>query len=219
MKILVVDDHALMREALRGVLKELMYDATVLEAIDCGQALRLIEAHPESRFHPLQQALDGKLRRIDRHQAGVSLGQIQQGTEQLIHSCDGGFDARDQTGALDGAHPAAQLADEEIESVQWLTEIMTRRCEKSRLGEVGQFELPAFLLYLGEQVGVLNCQHGLNGEGLQQIDGVLGEFAGRLSPHDQYADDNFGADERHHQQRAIARTKQNPPGGRSSRLI
>jgi DNA-binding NarL/FixJ family response regulator len=47
MKILVVDDHALIREALRGVLKELKNDATVLEATDCGQALRLIEAHPD----------------------------------------------------------------------------------------------------------------------------------------------------------------------------
>jgi DNA-binding NarL/FixJ family response regulator len=47
MKILVVDDHALIREALRAVLKELMYDATVLEATDCGQALQLIETHPD----------------------------------------------------------------------------------------------------------------------------------------------------------------------------
>ena len=40
MKILVVDDHVLIREALRGVFKELKPDATVLEAADgrgrCG---------------------------------------------------------------------------------------------------------------------------------------------------------------------------------------
>ena len=47
MKILLVDDHALIRDALRGVLKELADDAIVLEASDCRQAMRLIEAHPD----------------------------------------------------------------------------------------------------------------------------------------------------------------------------
>ena len=47
MKILLVDDHVLIRDALRGVLKELAGDATVLEAADCRQAMRLIEAHPD----------------------------------------------------------------------------------------------------------------------------------------------------------------------------
>jgi DNA-binding NarL/FixJ family response regulator len=47
MKILLVDDHVLIRDALRGVLKELIGDATVLEASDCSQAMRLIDAHPD----------------------------------------------------------------------------------------------------------------------------------------------------------------------------
>jgi DNA-binding NarL/FixJ family response regulator len=42
MKILVVDDHVLIRDAVRGVLKELKGDADVLEASDCRQALALI---------------------------------------------------------------------------------------------------------------------------------------------------------------------------------
>jgi DNA-binding NarL/FixJ family response regulator len=42
MKILVVDDHVLIRDALRGVLKELKGDAHVLEASDCRQAMALI---------------------------------------------------------------------------------------------------------------------------------------------------------------------------------
>jgi DNA-binding NarL/FixJ family response regulator len=50
MKILLVDDHVLIRDALRGVLKELIDDATVLEASDCRQAMRLIEAHPDLRL-------------------------------------------------------------------------------------------------------------------------------------------------------------------------
>lgn len=47
MKILVVDDHVLIRDALRGVLKELKDDADVLEASDCRQAMALIAEHAE----------------------------------------------------------------------------------------------------------------------------------------------------------------------------
>jgi DNA-binding NarL/FixJ family response regulator len=46
-KILVVDDHVLIREALRGVLKELKGDATVLEASRCNQAMQVIAEHPD----------------------------------------------------------------------------------------------------------------------------------------------------------------------------
>ena len=47
MKILVADDHALIREALRHVLKELDGDVTVLEALDGGSACRLVNENPE----------------------------------------------------------------------------------------------------------------------------------------------------------------------------
>jgi DNA-binding NarL/FixJ family response regulator len=45
-EILVVDDHALIREALRGVLKEVRGDATLLDASSCGQAMKVIAEHP-----------------------------------------------------------------------------------------------------------------------------------------------------------------------------
>jgi DNA-binding NarL/FixJ family response regulator len=47
MKILLVDDHALIRDALRSVLRELVNDAIVFEASDCRQAMRLLEQHPD----------------------------------------------------------------------------------------------------------------------------------------------------------------------------
>src|SRR5580704_17497775 len=47
MKILVVDDHVLIREALRGVLKELRSDAVVLEASDGRQARQLAGEHAD----------------------------------------------------------------------------------------------------------------------------------------------------------------------------
>jgi len=45
MDILVVDDHALIREALRGVLRELKPEATVLEARDSQQAMQVLADH------------------------------------------------------------------------------------------------------------------------------------------------------------------------------
>jgi DNA-binding NarL/FixJ family response regulator len=47
MKVLLVDDHVLIRDALRGVIKELTSEATVLEAEDSRQAMRIIEAHSD----------------------------------------------------------------------------------------------------------------------------------------------------------------------------
>jgi DNA-binding NarL/FixJ family response regulator len=47
MKILVCDDHALMREAMRGVLKELVPEADVIEAADGRTMTRLIAQDPQ----------------------------------------------------------------------------------------------------------------------------------------------------------------------------
>jgi DNA-binding NarL/FixJ family response regulator len=48
MKCLIVDDHVLIREALRGVLGELKGEATVIiEAPDAGQAMRQLKLHPD----------------------------------------------------------------------------------------------------------------------------------------------------------------------------
>lgn len=50
MKFLVVDDHVLIREALRGVLREVEEQATILEAANSLQAMRLVELHPDLAF-------------------------------------------------------------------------------------------------------------------------------------------------------------------------
>lgn len=47
MKFLVIDDHALIREALRGVLRELDSDAEVLEAGTSQQAMTLAQQHAD----------------------------------------------------------------------------------------------------------------------------------------------------------------------------
>ena len=45
MKFLMIDDHALIREAMRGVLRELCSDSEVLEAADSAEAMALAEQH------------------------------------------------------------------------------------------------------------------------------------------------------------------------------
>src|SRR2546425_5186203 len=47
MKILVVDDHVLIREAMQGVLKKLKRDAVVLEAPNSSQAMQIIANNPD----------------------------------------------------------------------------------------------------------------------------------------------------------------------------
>lgn len=47
MKILLVDDHSLIRDALRGVVTELKNDAVILEASTFREALRLVGEYPD----------------------------------------------------------------------------------------------------------------------------------------------------------------------------
>ncbi|WP_441268067.1 response regulator transcription factor [Bradyrhizobium sp. 215_C5_N1_1] len=47
MKVLIVDDHALIREALHAVLKQLKREAVVFEASNSHQAMHLVEENPD----------------------------------------------------------------------------------------------------------------------------------------------------------------------------
>jgi len=47
MKILVVDDHALIREALKQLLQQLCENLIVFEAANCADAFRLASQHPD----------------------------------------------------------------------------------------------------------------------------------------------------------------------------
>jgi DNA-binding NarL/FixJ family response regulator len=60
MKILVVDDHALIRTALRGVLGQLDGGLTMLEASDCRSAFDLIDRQPDLDLVLLDLNLPGK---------------------------------------------------------------------------------------------------------------------------------------------------------------
>jgi DNA-binding NarL/FixJ family response regulator len=47
MKILLVDDHVLLREALRVALKELQSEAAIFEASDGRETMQFVERHPD----------------------------------------------------------------------------------------------------------------------------------------------------------------------------
>jgi DNA-binding NarL/FixJ family response regulator len=49
-KILIIDDHFLIREALRSVLQELKGEATVLEAMNASQAMKILSEHTDVGF-------------------------------------------------------------------------------------------------------------------------------------------------------------------------
>lgn len=50
MKILVVDDHVLIRQAMHGMLKKLRRDIEILEACTSAHALQVIADHPDVRL-------------------------------------------------------------------------------------------------------------------------------------------------------------------------
>jgi DNA-binding NarL/FixJ family response regulator len=79
MKILVVDDHVLIREALRGVLTELKGEGSVIiEAADSRQARRQVQHNPDIELVVLDLGLpDGDglniLTELYEHQSAISV--------------------------------------------------------------------------------------------------------------------------------------------------
>jgi DNA-binding NarL/FixJ family response regulator len=77
-KILVVDNHFLIREALRGILKEVKNDATVVEAVDGHQAMQLVSEEAGIGFVVLGLNLPDRdgfsvLRELRERYPGVSV--------------------------------------------------------------------------------------------------------------------------------------------------
>ena len=69
MKILVVDDHVLIREALRGLFRELKPDAIVFEAADAARARDL--GATELRLYHAGLASDTDLEAVRKGLSGL----------------------------------------------------------------------------------------------------------------------------------------------------
>ena len=78
-------------------------------------------------------------------------------------------------------HPLGQHLGEAEDRVQRGPELVGHVGEELGLVAAGRLELPALVRDLAEQAGVLDGEGGLGGEGLQQLDDLRGELAGRLA--------------------------------------
>lgn len=97
MKFLVVDDHALIREALRGVLVELQRDAVVLEAGTCGEAMALIHQHADLSLMLLDLKLPDRdgfdiMTELREHHPALSIVMLSafNDRDNVIKALDGG---------------------------------------------------------------------------------------------------------------------------------
>jgi len=78
MKFLIVDDHVLIRDALRGILGELMSDAVVAEASDSRQAMRFVAENADLQLVVLDLTLPDRngldvLAELREHYPAVSV--------------------------------------------------------------------------------------------------------------------------------------------------
>ncbi len=78
MKALLIDDHALIRDALRRIVKELRRDAAVLEASSAAEALEIIADHPDIGFIFLDLGLPDRdgfslLAELREHKPAISV--------------------------------------------------------------------------------------------------------------------------------------------------
>ena len=111
---------------------------------------------------------------------------------------------------LVGEHHLGQADD----GVERRAQLVAHVGEELRLVLARELELAALFLDLGEQVGILDRQHRLRPEGLQQVDRGFWELAGLPPAHDQRADDPVGAEQGDDQQRAEAGLQKNVVHGR-----
>lgn len=97
MKVLVVDDHTLIREAMRGVLRELDADAIVLEAASAADAIAKVDQSRELALVLLDLRLADRsglevLRELRRDHPGIPVVMLSafNDHESVVASLDGG---------------------------------------------------------------------------------------------------------------------------------
>jgi len=164
MKFLVVDDHALIREAMRGVLVELQRDAVVLEAGTCGEAMSLIQQHPDLSLMlldlklPDRDGFDVMAELRENHPAlSVVMLSAFNDRENVIKALDGGaLGFIPKTGSRDVLVSALRLVL--AGGVYIPPDILDRTpatAEPSQVAAPGRRPSPAELGLTGRQVDVL----------------------------------------------------------------
>src|SRR6516165_7001412 len=103
---------------------------------------------------------------------------------------------------------ARRIGDQHIcepdDGIERRAQLMAHAGDELRLVLARQLELTALVLDLAEQARVLDRQHRLGRERLQEMNGTLGKVAGLLAADHQRAQDLVPADQWHKEARSIA---------------
>ena len=110
-------------------------------------------------------------------------------------------------------HPLGQHLREAEDRVQGRPQLVGHVGEELGLVAARRLELPALVRDLAEEAGVLDGQRRLGGEGLEQLDDLRRERAGRLPVDREPADQLVFAQHRDGEQRAGARAEEDVAEG------
>ena len=107
-----------------------------------------------------QQRIDRKRGDVGLDGAGIELGDVEQRVEQLVHRGDRRADPGDDPTPIGAGGVGIELGDEQTKRVQRLPQVVARRRQETRLGEIGELELPRALdhLALERRVGLLQLR-------------------------------------------------------------
>src|SRR5262249_4094141 len=106
------------------------------------------------------------------------------------------------------------------DGVEWRPELVRHVGEELGLVTARDLELPALRLELPEEPRVLDRERGLTGESLEEIHHIVRELADRLPPDRQHAEDPLLGEERHGQDRPVAKSNEDRPNPRrAGRLL
>ena len=166
MKFLVVDDHALIREAMRGVLVELQRDAVVLEAGTCGEAMALIQQHADLSLMLLDLKLPDRdgfdvMAELREHHPALSVVMLSafNDRDNVIKALDGGalrFHPEDRLARRAGQRAAADPGRRRLYPARHLSNRDAgRSCWTGPAGRAARRPSPAELGLTGRQVDVL----------------------------------------------------------------
>ena len=129
----------------------------------------------------LDHVLERVVRKIERQLTGLDFGQVEHVIDQAEEMLAVGLQAVEHL-----AHLVRRLSVDVIENklgvaqdgVERRPQLVAHVGEELRLVLAGDFELTALLVDLGEQMRVLDRQHRLGGESLEQIDVFSGNVPG-----------------------------------------
>ena len=181
--------------------------AEVVRRPDFERVAVLLGQRNDERAHLFEQRHDLDVFEIDVHPAGLDLRQIENVVDQAEQMAAGAFDLLEvgnETFLAEIGRLFLQDLAVADDGVERRAQLVAHIGEELRLVLAGDFEFAALVLDLVEQPRVLDRQHRLRRERLDQIDGVLRERAGRAAADHQHADDIVAAHQRRRQPRAEA---------------